>query len=309
MKLKKLTALLLICVLALAALTGCSEEDIGGEWYRDAKEHWHVNENGKKKNVADHDLVDNVCTVCDSEVLIYDDGSADIYNYTENGDYSKLTSYDAEGNLTLDTRYEYEYDDRGYVTKSSQYEFDVLVQEIEYVISFEGESTMALQVFYSEDGSKNIHECDGLGHVTKEIYCDPNGWEKVLAEHFYSQGSDGQFYTSTDITYLDDGTYFIHDYNEQGDILRWYTFDAYGSLASDIYYSYEYDEEGNMLRSTKSDGSWLTNEYEYSLDSDGNSYCSLEIVYSENETTTQYEYDENGEIINEVTFDYSGNMI
>lgn len=317
MKFRKILTTILACVFVLTMLAACSKNDSGNtdtnsestEWDRDVNEHWQVSKNGKKKKTSKHDTVDNVCSVCRSEIWEYEDGSADIYNYTEQGSFLRLTSYDADGNITMDTRYEYEYDENGHVVLEKQYDFDTLVQEIEYVVSFEGESIMAMQTFYSEDGSRNIYECDGNGNVVREIFCDTEGFEWVKVEYAYTYLSEDDFFMSTKIEYFDDGTKHIIDYNTYGDTIHWYGFDAYGSSEFDIHYEYEYDDNGNMTYSNEYSGSILTNEYEYALDSAGNSYCVKETVYNEDESVTYIEYDENLEITSNTTHDASGNVI
>lgn len=315
MNFKRIISTALACVVALSALTACNENVNTDEisdpsaWNRDAKHHWIENEKGKKKEKGAHDLIDNVCVTCESEVWTYEDGSVDIYNYTEYGDFLRLTSYDADGNVTMDTRYEYRYDQNGHIEYEKQYEFDVVVAESEYYVDPDGNSIPSYQVFYGEDGSCNMSEYDGNGNLITEIYRDSEGFEWVTAEYAYTYLSEDDFFMSTKIEYFDDGSKHIIDYNTYGDIIHWYGFDIYGSSEFDMHYEYDYDDDGNKIYSNEYNGSVLTNEYEYAIDAEGNSYCVKETVYNEDESVTYIEYDENLEITSNTTHDASGNVI
>ena len=208
MKLKRIISTTLACVVALSALTACNNNDTDTSdtsvWERDASQHWIESKNGKKKEAGKHDLIDNVCVICDSEVWTYEDGTADVYNYNEYGDFSRLTSYDADGNIVFDTKYEYEYDPDGNMFKHKQYDSDVLVEECDYYVDFDGNSILSLQTFYHEDGTKDIYECDGNGNIVKEIFCDTEGIEWIKLEYAYTYLSEDDFFMSTKIEYFDD---------------------------------------------------------------------------------------------------------
>lgn len=315
MNFKKILSTALACAIALSALTACNKDgnsDVptdSSAWNRDANHHWIETEKGKQKDKGAHDLIDNVCVTCESEVWTYEDGTVDIYNYTEYGDFSRITSYDADGNVVADTKHEYDYDPNGNMFKQKVYEFDVLVEECEYYVDFDGNSIISLQTFYHEDGTKDIYECDGNGNIVKEIFCDTEGMEWITAEYAYTYLSEDNFFMSTKNEYFDDGTRHIIDYNTYGDIIHWYGLDAYGSSEFEFHYEYDYDDNGNMTYSNEYDGSILKNEYEYALDSDGNEYCTKETVYNEDGTVTYIEYDENMDITSNTTHDASGNVI
>ena len=310
MILRKVLPVIIASSLALSMLTACSANSYDGkDLDRDINKHWVLSENGKKHKASKHNLADNICSVCESEILKNDDGTVDINNFNENGDLSRVTSYDADGNVISDAKYEYEYDPDGNMFKHKKYEFDVLVEEFDYYVESDGQSIISKQTFYYEDGTKLIHECDGKGNIVNDIFCDVNGMEWITNEYSYTYLSEDDFFLSTKVEYLDDGSKYVFDYNTFGDTIHWYTIDPYGSSISDIHYEYDYDDEGNMTYSNQYNGSYLEYEYEYALDAEGNEYCVKETIYNYDESVTYIEYNENMDITSNTTNDASGNII
>lgn len=96
---KKFLFMTLALLLSTSLLcAGFAREELADSWDRDAREHWQTSETGEKQNGEAHVFDDNgVCTICGAEVWLYDDGMADVYNYTPYGDMARYSAYDADG--------------------------------------------------------------------------------------------------------------------------------------------------------------------------------------------------------------------
>ena len=111
---KKLLTQIVPCVFLVALLTACGHTHSPADgWELNAKEHWQSCECGETLNTAAHTLDESsVCTACGAEIQDFGD-FVDVSTYSEYGDPLRMTSYDANGGVTSDMRYEYEYDADG----------------------------------------------------------------------------------------------------------------------------------------------------------------------------------------------------
>lgn len=306
---KKLFSFALAVVMA-ASLTACAEKHTHAPaeiWELNAKEHWQLCECGEAMNTAAHTLDDiGVCSVCGAEIWDFGD-SVDVYTYTQYGDPLRITSYDADGNVTSDLRYEYEYDADGNKVLEKYYADGVLMEETVYEAGIPVQYTA-----YYEDGTKTVAEYDEDGNIVHSVYYDVD--ESVASETWseYAYTTDGESYESKNTMTDADGIKYIGEYNEQGDMTVWSCYNADGSLATEECYEFEYDAEGRKQVKRIYVGGTLTEELIYTLvtQEDGwMNYPGTVIEYEADGSKTVTEYDENDNVISVATYDAAGNEI
>lgn len=262
---KAISVILTICI-GLAAgtlLTGCDshEHSYTGTWYKDGTYHWHQCECGEKLEMEEHSTVDYICSVCDSEVFVLQDGSREKHEYNEYGDQIQSTSYDKDGKVTYDMRNEYEYDSEGYRLSKKYYVNDRLITEAVYDISDDGWCYESKITEYEEDGTKVICEYNPDEDMTKQTDFDANG-NVILETRFeHEYGDNGKktttktyendvltkeveytvyeddisefLYESKITSYNSDGSKTVCEYNEDLEIVKETKYDVNGNVISD----------------------------------------------------------------------------
>ena len=315
MILKKVLAAALSCVLTLTALAACSSG--GGhthapaaQWDRDSKEHWHLCECGEKLELAAHTLnTDFLCTVCGSEVWDYGDG-IDVYNYGESGDLARYSSYDGQGALLNDTRWETQYDADGSMLRQLCYENGVLSVDDEYTVTADGENYLTKSTSYQADGAYDVMEYDADGNITSAIGYDAGGAVTMEVHSEYAYTADGESYESKATTIFDGETY-ISEYNEYNDIVTRtkYVGDV---LEYAERYEREYNADGDPLWEKVYQNDRLvyeiigyatfSNEYEYMR------FPQQTIDYYEDGGKLVTDYDERGELAKETLYNADGSV-
>ena len=270
-KLKSLLCALLVCVLALTVLAACGDDS---SWEMDKDNHWMLNSSGEAVDTAAHLLVDDVCTICGAEVIRFDDGTW-VQKYNEYGDITLWIIYDAEGNITQNSKNVYTYDEDGNWATQKSYEYGVLVSESIYatVVEEDGSCTYAAEVTtYNTDGTKLVEKHTADGSCTTETLYNADG----SVQHEYT------------VTY---------EYNEYDLISSIKTADG-ETIVTEI--RYEYDENGNSLVDRTYSYGTLVKEEFYTLISENfftYGYISKIIEYAEDGTQTVTEYNEYGDVI------------
>lgn len=310
MKMKKAMTKIFGCALAASVLAGCSAGHTHAStegWELNAKEHWQVCECGEALNTADHTLDEySMCSVCGAEVWNYGDG-ADVYLYSAYGDPVRMTSYDADGNVTSDQRYECEYDADGNKLTETYHENGVLRGERTY------EAGVLLQyIDYYEDGGKGIMEYDENGNLTHNVFYDADGAVTSETWSEYACNADGEWYETKNTMTDQDGAKYIGEFNEQGDQIAWRCYDADGNLEHDERYEFEYNNEGRKQVKRIYESGTLTEELIYVTVTDEYgwmSYPQTIIYYHADGSKTVEEYNENDELVSETVYDAAGNVV
>ncbi len=196
------------------------------------------------------------------------------YEYDSKGNVTKQVPYDADGNIL--GRYEYEYDSKGNVTKQVYYNADgVAGRRSEYEYDSYGNLTKI--VGYNADGnvsSRTEYEYDSNGNQTKQVNYIADG--SVYSRTEYDCNSDGSFCTYTlynnkeEISYTGEARYTTINSKKFTVSRIFYTTSPSGGSSKE---EYEYDSMGNITKATQ-----------YSRQSDTDSYRKT------SETTTTYTY-------------------
>ena len=305
---RMLSMLFILVLLASAALA----QD-AGEWDRDPKQHWHTNEAGEKTDAAAHVMQEDIyCTVCGSEIWVYDDGASDVYNYSEAGDLTRYSAYDAAGNLVDEYRYVHEYNADGVKQKEQTYYAGALLEEIEYAVSPLGDVVPRLQTAWYPDGTGAQNEYDEYGSVVRITTTDEAGNLTFEETTEYTYGEDGVILGTTVKGQYTDGDGYKTLINQYGDTTFNAFYNADGSVIFESRSEFEYDPYGSKLwEKTYMDGVLLS-ESIYVVESDEFGSWSREKTYTEyNEDGTRYvvEYNEYGEEISAALYDAGGSII
>ena len=300
-------------------------------WERDFSEHWQICECGEIFNQAAHALGEDLfCTDCGSEVWDYGDGSGCVYNYSEYGDWTRMTDYDADGNVLFEQIFEIEYDAGGSKLLEKIYTDGVLTEDWEY-----GENSVPKKgTFYSDDGTWSVNEYDESGNCVHTVSYTAE--DVIEAETFseYMEDADGWFYESKYTVVFSDGERHVTERNEYGDQTSWSVYLADGTLDTAFISEHTYDENGNLLWEKTDYNGERVDETVYTYDEDGNllleeltstdgsAYlceyqvieddwvqCVREVLTDVDGTYIVREYDEYEEVISEIRYDAAGNEI
>lgn len=337
---KKLLTLLLAGALALSAFTACdqtpSESDTSGTvghihtpaggWDRNAKEHWHVCEDGEKMDVAAHTLDDmNVCNICNSAIIDWGDGTFDVDTDNEYGETVRRTSYDADGNVISENRYEIEYDADGNKTFAKFYEDERLADETYYALGADGVYETKIISYYEDGSPHSVNEYDTNGDNVLAYFYDETGKERYRIVTEYAEDENGDRYESksTDYDYINEKIY-IGEYNAFEDQISRTVTDLEGNLIVKNRYEHGYDENGDNIYLKEYKNDILVFEilsYEVYTEEDyWMKYPKMTVEYeadgskkvSEHEpdgSMTVSEYDASGTLVKETAYDSEGNEI
>ena len=194
-------SLLAFLVVMLAAGAFASERDNAPvypvfEWERDAHSHWQLQVDGTQTEAQAHDIDEEtmICVVCGTEVWLFDDGSADLTNYNEQGETVRSTSYDENGEITSSVAFIYEYDEDGNKTREYQFENDLYVAQTVYALNEEGENDPRWSESYYDDNTWARNEYDNYGNCIKAYTYDENDAVTAEITSEYVLNDDGWYY-------------------------------------------------------------------------------------------------------------------
>lgn len=312
---KKYQTILASCIAAAALLAGCGESHVhqpSDTWDADLTNHWKTcAECGENVEESAHTLDElNACTVCGAQITDWGD-SQSLYLFNENGDPLRLSEYDEEGNLTTEMVCRYEHDETGNLTHSTTTVDGVLVEEYTY-ITVDGENFASQCISYMEDGSKCINEYDAHGNVIRLISYDAEGNVDLQTESEYVLSAQGVWYEATCITTEKDGSWSVGEFSEHGDQTRLASYNADGSVAYIDSWVYTYTITGEWETMTYYRDDVLVYDAVFATvpTEDGiMTYPEIVTEYEEDGSKTTTIYDENDNIISQISYDDDGNVI
>ncbi len=236
----------------------------------------------------------------------------EIPRYSDNLYYE----YDSAGRVTYirpdryvsdEPLYVYEYDSEGRVTKETYHEYP---SDRVTTYSYDANGNLVKKVALSESSS---YMSDSRSEFIYDYSYDSNGYmvsERLTSNTYSTEREDeGELISSTvyDYTYTNDSS---------GRMIRKDTM-GYSKLFTPYYDLYTYNSDGLLESQTRYNG--LESEFpswkeEYSYNAEGNLTTERVTTYHEDgsvkntsETETEYEYDEQGNILKEGDLDESFN--
>lgn len=294
---KKFVGLLIVLLMMVTGVCAASRDDAPAypvfDWERDARSHWQLQADGSKTDAQAHDLDEEsmLCTVCGTEVWLFDDGSAELTNYNEQGETVRSTSCDENGEATSSVVFIYEYDEVGNKTREYQFENGVYVAQSVYALNEEGENQPLWSESYYDDNTWARNEYDAHGNCIKAYTYDENDAVTSEITTEYALGDDGWYYEARSTTVMEGAT-FISEYNQYGDKTYTYICDAAQGVLFETRRVYEY-KDGQAVYCKQYEQDVLVMETFY--DESGNTV--KEIEHLEDGTVIVYEYDEDGNLI------------
>lgn len=294
---KKFVGLLIVLLMMVTGVCAASRDDAPAypvfDWERDARSHWQLQADGSRTDAQAHDLDEEsmLCTVCGTEVWLFDDGSAELTNYNEQGETVRSTSCDENGEATSSVVFIYEYDEVGNKTREYQFENGVYVAQSVYALNEEGENQPLWSESYYDDNTWARNEYDAHGNCIKAYTYDENDAVTSEITTEYALGDDGWYYEARSTTVMEGAT-FISEYNQYGDKTYTYICDAAQGVLFETRRVYEY-KDGQAVYCKQYEQDVLVMETFY--DESGNTV--KEIEHLEDGTVIVYEYDEDGNLI------------
>ena len=313
---KKNISLILAVLMLTSLLAGCGAahtHTAGAVWEWSGTEHWHLCECGEKVGVKPHHVGDDmICADCGVNVWDLGEGYIDGTSYNEYGMPLRMASFDPDGNVLSENRWEYAYDDEGNILKENFYVDGFLQDENEYVTTADGVNYLKSSINHQEDGWAHLNEYDEMGNVVKLVSYDPDG--KVDMEGFYEYACDenGEFYEVKTTEIQADGTTYVAEHNVYGDTVHWCAYLPDGTVEYERTYEYEYNEDGKPLWIKEYENGVLTYEilgYAEITDEDGYTrYPETAVEYFADGTKLVSEYGENTEVAVETGYNADGSV-
>ncbi len=202
----------------------------------------------------------------------YADGSKNEETYTNDGKKGAYTSWDKFGNIEYRT--DYVYDEDGNITERINYNGNAI-------------------------SGNAVLERDAEGKLLREVVYDVNGVQNSEYKYTYD-GHGNQLYYSYTSTYYNATTQYVDSII--GTSLRTLSLEDNGELAVTYYNAlgqiqarYAHDASGNETEST-----------EYRYDASGTLLGHNTVYYYENGNRTEYEYDEDYNLLSSISYDGSG---
>ena len=295
--LKRIGMLLIVTLLMVSGVYAAGRDDGPAypvfEWERDALNHWQLQKDGTKTAVQAHEVDEDtmICSVCGTEVWLFEDGSADLNNYNGQGELVRYTSFDEAGEITNDGAYIFVLAEDGGKMHEYQFGNGRFVAQTAYAMGEDGANHPAWSETYYDDGTWARNEYDAYGNCIKAYTYDVNNATDSETTTEYALNEDGWFYEAKSTTNMD-GAIFISEYNAYGDKTYSYISDSAEGTVFETRRVYEY-KRGQRVYCKQYERDVLVMEIFYNEDGS----TAKEIEYLEDGTTVVYEYDENGDLI------------
>lgn len=296
---KKLTALFLALLFLTCSACAQSPALPTFTWQRNGNGHWQQD----PADIQPHTLDDLFfCAVCGSEVWVYEDGSADIFDYDEHGNQTRYTGFDEQGQVISELVYALTYE-QDQLLLADEFIDGVHYSQTTYAMSESGEVYAQRMTTWLDDSTTSVNTFDEHGNCIHSLTLDENNNPSFETYTDYALNDDGWYYTVKDVSRFGDGSGFTTEYNAMGDPIRTVHTEADGSVWSDTTYEYGYDGMDKLWCRQYAFGR-LALESEYA---DG--MLVTETEYPEEGGRYIYEYNENGDIILITAYDTTGALV
>lgn len=164
------------------------------------------------------------------------DGTKEAWTYDEQGNATKCAYYDADGVLTQEYTYAYEYYPNG--SEKSHTVTDINGNTVEQYTYYENGNT-ATWFSIDEDGTRweKAYYADGKTKLDETCYPDGSG----SRAEYYENGKQ-----KLRIWLYSSGTREEEEFDEQGNQTRYAYYDENGEALEEKYYTYEYNPDGSI---------------------------------------------------------------
>ena len=180
-------------------------------------------------------------------VVYYEDGTMSISEYNLLGDQT-LAAYYVDGALESTLRFDYTYNDAGYIIRSRTFSEDALIEEADYAVTTLDDETVHYPIrltAWFEDDTRVVYVNDVNGDTLSESHYDAAGnlvmtleftteydaegnlrkvttlQDGLLAmEEEYALDADGWTYLAVETVYEADGTAYVTRYDENGEVIE-----------------------------------------------------------------------------------------
>lgn len=226
-----------------------------GTWAGNGLSHWHQCRCGELLDMGEHDLENDLCTVCSSRVETLPEGGIRVTAYNNQGDPERIFLYDVNGNQLSEERVEYTYRD-GEISGKKRYQNNVLLAEYAYATKADGTSYVNMETIYNHDGTVSlVREYNENGKVVQDTQQLADGntnakqseydeesnirvekeysGETLIAEYEYLQREGEAEILIKSTVYFDDGEWIVTEYDETGNEVSMQHFDAEGNLINE----------------------------------------------------------------------------
>jgi len=224
------------------------------EWTVDLDGHKMICQCGEEFSVGKHNLKNDICTVCNTEVYTFEDGTVMVSVYDTYGYCVLCLYYDDKGVLETKEETVYTYDEDGMPLFEQCYIDSKLSYESTYAIGKDGFPYVEKSVFYWDNG------------LTAEYTYDEY-WNELSYKLYDEDGKTLLVDTTYEYTLTEDGLYTHQWVYESGVLTEETKFviveDEWGPMSSPVeslFYNEDgtktvetYDEDGNVISRTEYD--------------------------------------------------------
>lgn len=232
-------------------------------------------------------------------------------SFDAQGDLYLQELYDAEGTLLWRQRSEVEYYDDGNVKFCKEYIYDpgagitgeMLSSESLYLPTEQDDEVeiyMSERIDYMEDGSKIHCVFDEKNYLISTTTYEADGSVSSVERHETEYDENG--ICIRQLVYINDvlDTEYCYMPLADGDsvMTKFALYNEDRTIMKLVTYEHQFDEDGNLTQETQYTDGVISYETFYAMDEDGCRFMAKEI-----------EYDENGQIANEINYDKDGNEI
>lgn len=313
---RKTIAMFLALTLMTVLFAGCTpaHTHTGGQWDRDAGQHWKLCDCGEKLDAGSHEMDDEgICAICGSQIWDHGDNVI-VIDFDERGNFARITYYDKNGKMESEDIRRNTYDEKGKLTATKYYNAAGLYQEDFFSPDGEGNLVTVKSVSYTEDG-RTEEEYDENGSITS-LRCyegDELTVQTLFTNEYCVDETLCPWLMRTVARHTHTGLVETTEYNAEGNMMLHCVEDSQGNVIEYRAWEFLYDQEGYLEWECEYDAQGKVNEVHYAraTDDDGSdwSYVHFYTEYFPDGSKTVTENNEYEEPIQITIYDAAGKIV